>query len=102
MRTWDALLQALGRLVLMGGALGSVAAPAHHHRHFESVNFTSSLGLIYRPPIVFPALQTHAASVFCLHGLARPAQALALLQPERPRILLCTRSRPPRQWAISA
>ncbi len=71
MRAWGVLLLALGSPVLMSSGLGRAAAPAHHHRHFESITFNSSLGLTYKPPIVFPALQTHTASVLCLHGLAR-------------------------------
>jgi len=71
MRAWGVLLLALGSPVLMSSGLGRAAAPAHHHRHGESITFNSSLGLTYKPPIVFPALQTHTASVLCLHGLAR-------------------------------
>jgi len=97
MRVWGVLLLVLGSLVPMGGILGSAAAPAHHHRHFESFTFNSSLGLTYKPPIVFPALQTHTASVLCLHGLARPHKGLLcrVINTDCACIALCARSRPP-------
>jgi hypothetical protein len=99
MCAWGVLLLALGSLVLMGGTLGSAAAPAHHHRHFESITFNSSLGLTYKPPIVFPALQTHTASVLCLHGLARPHKGSLsrVINTECACIASCARSRPPLQ-----
>ena len=67
---------ALSYLVLMGAALGALGAmspqqQAAHHRHFEAVEFDSSLGLVYPAPVVFPATAEHTASVIFLHGLVR-------------------------------
>ena len=72
---------ALSYLVLMGAVLSAMGAispsqQAAHHRHFESVEFDSSLGLAYPAPVVFPATSEHTASVIFLHGLVRGSPLL--------------------------
>lgn len=73
-----AMHAALSYLALMGAALGAMSPSqqAAHHRHFESVEFDSSLGLVYPAPVVFPATSEHTASVIFLHGLVRGSPLL--------------------------
>ena len=76
MRRTRAARAAVSCLALMGAVWSAMGAmspsqQAAHHRHFETVAFDSSLGLVYPAPVVVPATSEHTASVIFLHGLVR-------------------------------